>query len=370
MSLLGNKGGAAVSLKFDDTRIAFVCCHLAAQVNQIHRRNSDYHDIVRKLGNDGVDLSTCDLIFFLGDLNYRLDLPNEIVREMLEQGNYDKILNHDQLREQMKEGAAFTGMHEADITFPATFKYDKGQDTYDTSEKSRTPSWTDRILFSSDKIEVLQYNSVSGIVDSDHKPVYLHCRVPIVAIVPQLYRLTREKVQRKLDTLENLMLPKLEQSTDACNLGTVQFRSMAEASFTLTNSGPIDVFYAVEMATSVPNLASHVRVWPETGIISRGSKREIHFKVLVTHQLPGLGDGPFELFAVTRIVGGQDLFQSVHGDYISTFLGKYIPQLLREDEKAGHVTASSLPSPLYKLFNYLMNSSLDIVSLLHSSGTF
>ena len=38
--------------------------------------------------------------------------------------------------------------HEAPINFRPTFKYDKESEVYDTSKKMRTPSYTDRVLFS------------------------------------------------------------------------------------------------------------------------------------------------------------------------------------------------------------------------------
>lgn len=37
---------------------------------------------------------------------------------------------------------------EPPIAFPPTYKFDVGTNNYDTSEKMRIPSWTDRILFS------------------------------------------------------------------------------------------------------------------------------------------------------------------------------------------------------------------------------
>ena len=62
---------------------------------------------------------------------------------------------------------------EGTINFLPTYKYDRGTHNYDTSRKQRVPAWTDRILFksSSDKIKLLEYNSVQGVTFTDHRPV-------------------------------------------------------------------------------------------------------------------------------------------------------------------------------------------------------
>lgn len=44
-------------------------------------------------------------------------------------------------------GNCFHGYHEADINFAPTYKYDLFSDDYDTSEKNRVPSYTDRVLW-------------------------------------------------------------------------------------------------------------------------------------------------------------------------------------------------------------------------------
>ena len=41
----------------------------------------------------------------------------------------------------------FVGFREGPIHFAPTYKYDAGTHDYDTSEKQRVPSWTDRILY-------------------------------------------------------------------------------------------------------------------------------------------------------------------------------------------------------------------------------
>ena len=50
----------------------------------------------------------------------------------------------------MKAGVVFQHLREGEINFPPTYKFDKGQSSpyaYDSSEKRRVPSWTDRIFF-------------------------------------------------------------------------------------------------------------------------------------------------------------------------------------------------------------------------------
>ncbi|KAL3804964.1 hypothetical protein ACHAWO_012537, partial [Cyclotella atomus] len=50
--------------------------------------------------------------------------------------------------------------------------FDKGTSDYDTSYKQRIPAWTDRILFKSNNIKVLKYDSVPNAMHSDHRPVF------------------------------------------------------------------------------------------------------------------------------------------------------------------------------------------------------
>lgn len=61
-------------------------------------------------------------------------------------------------------------LREGPLNFMPTYKYDNGTNTYDSSEKERTPSWTDRILFSGDCVEQLDYNRAELLM-SDHRPV-------------------------------------------------------------------------------------------------------------------------------------------------------------------------------------------------------
>lgn len=117
-----------------------------------------------------------------------------------------QLLEFDQLNFQMANGQSFPFFDEMEIKFKPTYKYDKGTDTFDSSEKQRVPSWTDRILsFTKNKrvttLEQLRYNSIPQYVFSDHKPVYaiFSTRLEIVdeviksKVEKELYDITKQK---------------------------------------------------------------------------------------------------------------------------------------------------------------------------------
>ncbi|XP_060054593.1 synaptojanin-1 isoform X7 [Erinaceus europaeus] len=144
----GNKGAVAIRMLFHTTSLCFVCSHFAAGQSQVKERNEDFVEIARKLGFPmGRMLFSHDYVFWCGDFNYRIDLPNEEVKELIKQQNWDSLIAGDQLINQKNAGQIFRGFLEGKVTFAPTYKYDLFSDDYDTSEKCRTPAWTDRVLW-------------------------------------------------------------------------------------------------------------------------------------------------------------------------------------------------------------------------------
>ncbi|XP_041330458.1 synaptojanin-1 isoform X3 [Pyrgilauda ruficollis] len=144
----GNKGAVAIRMLFHTSSLCFVCSHFAAGQSQVKERNEDFVEISRKLGFPmGRMLFSHDYIFWCGDFNYRIDLPNEEVKDLIRQQNWDPLIAGDQLINQKNSGQIFRGFLEGKINFAPTYKYDLFSDDYDTSEKCRTPAWTDRILW-------------------------------------------------------------------------------------------------------------------------------------------------------------------------------------------------------------------------------
>lgn len=198
--LLKTKGAVGLSFKVAGTSFLFVNSHFSAHQGAVSDRNRDYRTICTGLPlphQDHVEQAfqlisssrkhrnvteLFDRVFWMGDLNYRVDLSREEVDDKLEMGNYLTMLQFDQLSLEREQMRTFMGFSEQAITFKPTYKFDRGTDTYDTSEKRRIPSWTDRILFRSTKEDSIHcdlYDSCNDLKESDHKPVFGSFRVSI-----------------------------------------------------------------------------------------------------------------------------------------------------------------------------------------------
>lgn len=186
--MTANKGACAVRFDFGATSFSLITSHLAAGVNATFERHNDYSTIMSGLTFvRNMNIVDHDHIIWFGDLNYRINLPNDQVRSMVSQAQFNDLFEADQLNHEMKlKNGAFKGFDEAPIIFHPTYKYDKGTSNYDTSEKQRVPSWTDRILSRTQgdapPLGQLNYNSLMDIEISDHKPVYatFHCNVKFI----------------------------------------------------------------------------------------------------------------------------------------------------------------------------------------------
>lgn len=189
--LHGNKGAIAVRFQIDNSSLCFVNCHLAAGQSQTNSRHGDIAAILEAnlfpverdleqrqdnfiCGGDGgmiVDHESC---IINGDLNYRIDtMSRDTVVKAIQSSNLQKLLERDQLLAARRKNPSFRlrAFNELPIQFNPTYKYDVGTDTYDTSEKRRSPAWCDRLLSRGHgTITQLDYKRHEVRV-SDHRPV-------------------------------------------------------------------------------------------------------------------------------------------------------------------------------------------------------
>lgn len=188
------KGAIAVSFNFFGTSFIFIVSHFTSGDENMKDRILDYEKTLkgislpekvpptRKFNILTSDFTTrFDCVFWCGDFNFRLAENKARVEGWIEQlrnGNkddYNILLQHDQLNKAMTRNDIFKGFQEGTIRFLPTYKFDLGEDVFDTSPKARVPSYTDRVLFKCRRpsdVSLVHYSCCEEIKTSDHRPVY------------------------------------------------------------------------------------------------------------------------------------------------------------------------------------------------------
>ncbi|KAM7093669.1 phosphatidylinositol polyphosphate 5-phosphatase type IV isoform 2-T2 [Molossus nigricans] len=198
VSQIKTKGALGISFTFFGTSLLFITSHFTSGDGKINERLLDYSKTIQGLAlpknvpdtcpyrSDSADVTTrFDGVFWFGDFNFRLSGGRVSVEAILRQdgeASVPALLRLDQLSREMERGSIFKGFQEPDIHFLPSYKFDIGKDSYDTSSKQRTPSYTDRVVYRSrhkEDICPLKYSSCPGIKTSDHRPVYGLFRVKV-----------------------------------------------------------------------------------------------------------------------------------------------------------------------------------------------
>lgn len=192
-NMIGNKGCTKIGFCLGRTSFLFMNAHLAAHVHKMQERTQSLQRILMDSplrqrtahsasAAEGVHESF-DRVFFMGDLNIRLDANREDVISWIDAKDLAKCQEADQLLSLLKTRPAHSGFwpsfSEAKIGFEPTYKFDTNSDTYD-SKKRRVPAWTDRILWKHDaQVTSHSYCSVPSMKDSDHRPVFAQFDVAV-----------------------------------------------------------------------------------------------------------------------------------------------------------------------------------------------
>uniref|UniRef100_A0A061RPG9 Phosphatidylinositol-bisphosphatase n=1 Tax=Tetraselmis sp. GSL018 TaxID=582737 RepID=A0A061RPG9_9CHLO len=304
----GNKGAVAVGFSVFRNYVAVVNSHFAAHQRDVDKRNENYGQILRGLcftswsskveseePDDAEDeqeaeavelprtnrrmLSDSDSVIWLGDFNYRVDMDRDDVVAAVKDDNLTGPLAADQCRREMEAGRAFAGFQEAPINFQPTYKFDKGNTNpyaYDSSEKRRVPSWTDRIFFRGSAKRNLQsptsvtmssreYGACVEVIDSDHKPVYsvLMLDIPIADMAGK--RRLASHVLKKA-------VADSGASTDATtpislSRAHVLLSSKSKETVCLRNNSSVPMRFTVVGGSEGIAIPITVTVWPISGVI-------------------------------------------------------------------------------------------------------
>ncbi|XP_066418017.1 phosphatidylinositol 4,5-bisphosphate 5-phosphatase A isoform X2 [Molothrus aeneus] len=147
----GNKGGVSVRLSIFGHMVCFLNCHLPAHLEKAEQRKEDFATILHMQQFEGPvanGILDHDLVFWFGDLNFRIEsLDICFVKYAIDSNVLSQLWEKDQLNIAKNTWPVLRGFQEGPLNFPPTFKFDVGTNKYDSSAKKRKPAWTDRILW-------------------------------------------------------------------------------------------------------------------------------------------------------------------------------------------------------------------------------
>lgn len=368
VGVLGNKGACGAWMRIYNTPVVFLCSHLSAgsKPGDEVRRNEDFDSIVSQMvfsppeGYDAPEKRIEDAasVIWIGDMNYRLSLPDEFVRKALAANHHSHLLAADQLNIERAAGRAFGGWHEGEVTFPPTYKYRPGTNVYSGAddgeaddvdgaqkkeeEKKRTPAWCDRVLWKGDfDISLLEYGRVEY-THSDHKPVYATFSLFAREVVPERLNSLLFDLRRRLDHVEMSSQPKCSIFNPNVEFGVIRYAEEASASFNMTNVGDTEARF--DLVSPIPG-GSPTPAWldvhPMSGSLLPGQEVIINVKACVEgsrhagpqqrseDDLVNTGESitPIDAILVVRLQGGRDFFVSVQGKYMQGAFGSPLEDL-------------------------------------------
>lgn len=287
-----------------------------------------------------------DVVFWLGDLNYRLDASCEHVLGWLESENWDALYKADQLQKQMKICPAFSGFREGPLRFPPSYKLERFSNEYacdETGEFKRVPSYTDRILWrigtadddvkGDPDIRLKAYTSASTVLSSDHRPVYALFNMTFGVEDMHRRKNVEARVIKGLDEEEPFHRPVLQLSSSSVDFGDVFFENACERQVSIRNIGDVKGAFSVSIPTDIPKwleLKTPDSKWVE---VFPGKSAVLRVRVLITAD-----DGMAEYICDNRCVletaisietdpGHFHESIRVTGRYVATTLGLSLESL-------------------------------------------
>ncbi|KAL7487148.1 hypothetical protein ACHAW6_012748 [Cyclotella cf. meneghiniana] len=418
MGVMGNKGGASIRLQFYDSTLCFVCTHLAAHRENVAGRNADFANVFNKTsfeigdeavkeviklgslnqwaaGTNSVGVSDHDIVFWFGDLNYRVDesIPTERVLELSEKNMLEELIENDQLNVERANGRVFQDFEEGPLTFRPTYKYQPGTDLYEQrpDKKLRAPAWCDRILWlAQEPGHVAQLNYVRSELNiSDHKPVMSTFLVTIKDVVLSRREEVYKEVMKLLNEFENASLPMVSLDRIKLDFGEVRYDQRVTLPITITNTGQVVAQFRLVPKLDENTLCKQwMTVTPTYGMLIPGEQTEIEFTIGIdnlTANALNTNKEVLEDVLFLRLENGRDYYISVSGSYARSCFGMSVEELVLYSDPIRNVpldpilraekydfnakAAMCVPKELWRIIDSIYERGLDERDLFSTPGS-
>ena len=347
-----------------------------------------------------------DYFFWFGDLNYRIDnLDRSQVEEYVRDKQYKSLLDYDQLTVEKMSGRVFMGFKEGRINFPPTYKYDPGTLIFDTSEKRRVPSYTDRILWKGvkrDQVKQLCYMTHLNCLISDHLPVSSVFETEIQMEVDYKFRQCKEKLLREYDALYNNKvisdndLPKISLSTSEIRFKDARFGIPQTQILIVKNIGNVVCeFFFVKKGMEERYCEDWLTVSNTHRLLIPGESIEIELTCCFNAQsappfnLDETSNStvPFEDNLIIHVDNGNDYPLKVYGNYLKSCFGNSLSNLVQcftsvrdphckdqiqleyEDGTVSTLKSLYIPKELFFMCDHIVKYGLREEGLFQVQGT-
>ncbi|KAK5576317.1 hypothetical protein RB653_007458 [Dictyostelium firmibasis] len=388
MGMMGNKGGVAIRFSFYNTTICIINSHLNAHMDNVLRRNQDMKDIAKNIkfinesDHSTINIFDHDQLFWIGDLNYRIPLPDGEVKEKIKKKDFYNLFLVDQLNQQMKAGAVFEGFQEPPISFAPTYKYDAGTEEYDSSEKKRTPAWCDRILWKTHKkaenVGILSYKRAE-LISSDHRPVSASFVIKIKVVIPDSKNRIYQEIVKELDKKENDSMPDANISTNMVDFETIKFMQPTSRQLVFENIGQVIArFQFIPKLDEAILCKPWLKISPLAGMMIPKEKVTIDLTVYVDNLTSGLfnvGGESMDDILILHLENGKDYFISISGVFQRTCFGNTLENLVRYPHPIRNnipippeQKKLSIPKELWRIIDYIYYNGLKEEGLFIKSG--
>lgn len=276
------------------------------------------------------------------------------------------------------------GFREPEIRWSPTYKFDKQSSSYDSSEKSRTPSYTDRILWMSALPSTPKfYQAHFEMGQSDHKPVSAAFDIAVERTDPEQYRKAQLAVLNTIDKAENEQRPTVTASHPVLEFPPLSYNQTVVRDTTVANTGTTTAkWHFMLQENYLLGCKPWVTVEPQAGTLQPGDSTTITVTAHVTlEQTRQLNNGELTMepdLLVLSVEGGRDIFLTISMlSWNATFLTMPLEALARTPAAVRQMTHDQrlaafdedqpelrqLPKELLQLTSFLIQNAIDDVGL-------